>query len=106
MLTSNLTGRALDYAVALARGHDVAVTSRSIVIRGPDPYFCPLYHKDWAEAGPIIEWKRVNITFTPKGCVADNASAMQSGPTPLIAGMRCVVASELGDEVNVPEELL
>ena len=28
------------------------------------------------------------------------------GPTPLIAAMRCFVASHLGDEVNVPEELL
>lgn len=27
------------------------------------------------------------------------------GPTPLIAAMRCYVASRLGDEVNVPNEL-
>ena len=30
---------------------------------------------------------------------------MQFGPTPLIAAMRCYVASKLGDEVEVPEEL-
>ena len=29
-----------------------------------------------------------------------------SGPTPLIAAMRCYVASKLGDEVDVPEELV
>ena len=28
------------------------------------------------------------------------------GPTPLIAAMRCYVASKLGDEVDVPEELI
>jgi hypothetical protein len=28
------------------------------------------------------------------------------GPTPLIAAMRCYVASKLGDEVDVPEELM
>ena len=28
------------------------------------------------------------------------------GPTMLIAGLRCYVASKLGDEVEVPEELL
>ena len=28
------------------------------------------------------------------------------GPTPLIAAMRCFVASRLGDEVEVPEELV
>lgn len=30
----------------------------------------------------------------------------QTGPTPLIAAMRCYVARKLGDEVEVPEELL
>lgn len=29
-----------------------------------------------------------------------------AGPTPLIAAMRCLVASKLGDEVEVPEELV
>jgi hypothetical protein len=28
------------------------------------------------------------------------------GPTPLIAAMRCYVASKLGDDINIPEELL
>jgi hypothetical protein len=32
--------------------------------------------------------------------------AQASGPTPLIAAMRCLVASKLGDEVDVPEELV
>ncbi len=27
------------------------------------------------------------------------------GPTPLIAAMRCYVASKLGDEIEIPEEL-
>jgi hypothetical protein len=31
--------------------------------------------------------------------------AHEYGPTPLIAAMRCYVASRLGDEVDVPEEL-
>jgi hypothetical protein len=31
---------------------------------------------------------------------------MQNGPTPLIAAMRCYVASKFGDEVETPEELL
>ena len=34
-----------------------------------------------------------------------DADAMQ-GPTPLIAAMRCFVASKLGDEVEIPEELV
>lgn len=27
------------------------------------------------------------------------------GPTPLVAAMRCLVASRLGDEVEIPDEL-
>jgi hypothetical protein len=35
----------------------------------------------------------------------DTANDFAQGPTPLIAAMRCYVASQLGDEVEVPEEL-
>jgi hypothetical protein len=31
---------------------------------------------------------------------------LRFGDTPLIAAMRCFVASKLGDEVDVPEKLL
>lgn len=36
------------------------------------------------------------------GIAVDDAE----GPTPLIAAMRCYVASKLGDEVDIPEELI
>jgi hypothetical protein len=29
----------------------------------------------------------------------------EEGPTPLIAAMRCYVASKLGDYIDIPEEL-
>jgi hypothetical protein len=32
--------------------------------------------------------------------------AEDEGPTPLVAAMRCYVASKMGDEVDVPEDLL
>ena len=38
-------------------------------------------------------------------CYQVNADAVV-GPTSLIAAMRCYVASKMGDEVDVPEELL
>lgn len=70
----------------------------------------------WAQGGPIIE--RESITLRVNACVAGhwaafidfgssncNVRARQSGPTPLIAAMRCYVASKLGDEVDVPEEM-
>jgi hypothetical protein len=31
---------------------------------------------------------------------------IEHGPTPLIAAMRCYIASKMGDEVKVPDELL
>lgn len=51
-----------------------------------------------------------STVYGPQGdnwgeCFQIDADAVQ-GPTPLIAAMRCFVASKLGDEVDVPEELL
>lgn len=75
---------------------------------------------DWAQGGPIIErelhnlfkwnqldpkapelWCGVHNRKTDSGIYAIN----MDGPTPLIAAMRCYVASKLGDEVEVPDEL-
>lgn len=65
---------------------------------------------DWAQGGPIIEreWidlHCVNDSLWEAECPATGGLAMQNGPTPLIAAMRCYVASKLGDEVEIPEEL-
>jgi hypothetical protein len=71
----------------------------------------------WHYAGPIIE--REGITTAPysthNGVVREWKAGRDwpmshfpyyLGPTPLIAAMRCYVASKLGDEVDIPEELL
>ena len=77
---------------------------------------------DWSQGGPIIE--RGKIAILPNDghrfsqwhafCWApsqhdltfeDGQSHNQRGPTPLIAAMRCFVASKLGDEAEVPDEL-
>ena len=82
-----------------------------------DPHF---YSTDWALGGPILEREHLQPSFQEHGkykglwaCnkwVEDRSGATvairQYGPTTLIAGMRCHVASELGDEAEVPEELL
>jgi hypothetical protein len=105
MKTSELTGAALDWAVAKAEGHDV-----------DDPTWWPdfggesCYSTDWSEGGPIIERECIELVLDGWG--AWNAAIrggdkddLAHGPTPLIAAMRCYVASKLGDEVEVPEEL-
>jgi hypothetical protein len=66
----------------------------------------------WAQAGPIIEREAINVYATPLGWDSCRDSDMLNftktfnGPTPLIAAMRCYVASKMGDEVEIPEELL
>ena len=67
----------------------------------------------WAQGGPIIEREGINGGPRPRPhtgqwqsfMCSDRGVCEASGPTPLIAAMRCYVASKLGDEVEIPEEL-
>lgn len=120
MKTSELTGAALDWAVAKCLGYfdDTPHFKGSSICAA---HFLSMWKAeghgvhwthsstDWAEGGPIIERERMHIspvswnewaaaTIAPREARGD-------GPTPLIAAMRCYVASKLGDEVDVPEEL-
>lgn len=65
----------------------------------------------WQQGGPIIEREGIGWFDARKEkgyCQAAKPGAefVQRGPTPLIAAMRCYVASKLGETVEVPEELL
>jgi hypothetical protein len=72
-----------------------------------------------AQGGPIMEREGVSVFCGGLGATGywnayyadrdewhDVDLHKQVGPTPLVAGMRCYVASKLGDEVEVPDELL
>ena len=67
------------------------------------------YSTDWALAGPIIEREKIALDTWGEEWLATriegSAISEAIGPTPLIAAMRCYVASKLGDEVEVPNEL-
>jgi hypothetical protein len=72
------------------------------------------YHQTWSQGGPIIERERITCgpwTTSPYMAhygthdTVNSKNVRMTGPTPLIAAMRCFVASRLGDEVEVPEEL-
>jgi hypothetical protein len=102
MKTSELTGAALDWAVAKCEG---AINGDDLdigfILEGG---YSP--STDWAQGGPIIERERIELEHDGFIWWARiKADEDYSGPTPLIAAMRCYVASKLGDEVEIPEEL-
>lgn len=98
--TSELNGAALDWAVAKSTGMtmDVALTG----------HYTYKPSTDWTEGGPIIDREKITWDgmaariFVPER----NCSICVYGPTHLIAAMRCYVASQLGNEVDVPIECL
>lgn len=97
MKTSELSDAALDWAVMQCRGLVWA-------LHGRVPF-----STDWAQGGPIIEREYIQLTID-LGWIATRkegpAVSEEHGPTPLIAAMRCYVASVLGDEVEIPATLL
>jgi len=117
MKTSELTGAALDWAVAKCEGpNSVASCYYSednvplCLEEAPEPLWEP--STDWAQGGPIIErecmwfkhgpstgWEAIHGLFLFPNCITG------MGPTMLIAAMRCYVASKLGDNIDIPEEL-
>jgi hypothetical protein len=103
-LTQELTGAALDWAVAKAEGITCAPYRGKVVDQWGNPL---VFHEDWSLAGPIIEREGMQIqTFMDKWLASiPRPFVQQDGPTPLIAAMRCYVASKLGDTVDIPEEL-
>lgn len=71
------------------------------------------YSTDWSQGGPIIDRELIATapsTEHEKSWVAttplDGERFNEEGPTPLVAAMRCYVASRIGDVVEVPQELL
>ena len=120
MKTLELTGPALDWAVAKCEGMRIEVRPKSACGRplyvlaaeqGREPW---LWYPStsWAQGGPIIEREGISVAYIDDN-IADGAwfastvggDENNEGPTPLIAAMRCYVASKLGDGVTIPEEL-
>ena len=103
MKTHELTNVQLNWAVAKCEGN-----TGDFGIDGYTPA------TNWAQGGPIIEREGINLdkyAKTPQWSAwtpapeRESGEAQAFGPTPLIAAMRCYVASKLGDEVYVADEL-
>lgn len=123
--TSELIGPALDWATGVAGGtpglHVVNKTGKVCVystLQMPSGELLDWSVQpstDWSQGGSIIEREEISVQHTGDAakCRAHAWNddrldfwPVMYGPTPLIAAMRCYVASKLGDEVEIPEELI
>jgi hypothetical protein len=105
MKTSELTGAALDWAVAKCEGV-LMRWERSTHDEAPLEYSPST---DWAQGGVIIEREKIEVFIRDEKWFAYSSLSKPEdfyGETPLIAAMRCYVASKLGDEVEIPEEFV
>lgn len=123
MKTSELTGPALDWAVAKCEGYEATIDGYGCVINRERVVDRFEPSTNWGWSGPIIEREGVDIqqvfcymegSFS-EPCGWQAIRHTKGGPinppkqiadTPLIAAMRCYVASKLGPKVDIPEELL
>ena len=119
MRTNELTGAALDWAVAKCEGIELenGCYNRLLVdgrmSKGQSMLVPFKPSADWEQGGAIIERECINIVKNESGKYWQaalekwmlNDGHPSIGETPLIAAMRCYVESELGDDVEVPEEL-
>ena len=109
MKTSKLTGPALDWAVAWANGNITIKNFSGVFYLLDGDVWNP--STNWAQGGPIIERERIcpcpsnTVAGSPWSATDLGGCITYFGPTPLIAAMRCYVASKLGDEVEVPNGL-
>lgn len=122
---ADLIGKPLNYAVAVA--NDMEVTVEAVdedadvyvpdVIAGTKGEATWLFEPstDWAQAGPIIEREGITVDYISASHRWDawtpapeqtKGAAFGTGTTPLIAAMRCYIASKLGDVVDIPEILM
>lgn len=120
ILTKDLTGAGLAYTVAVIEGWRPFV-KKILITNKPPVYVLACRDRQvcvplgWSEAGPIIDREKIGHRFWPHPVTPENGywfawirfiGTERSGPTPIIAAMRCWVASKLGAEVEVPDELV
>lgn len=107
MKVAELTGAELDYWVAKAEGKDVWISPyRGNCYTDQDSgKYSP--STDWSQGGPIIQREGIELRKDLRHINIARIGGFEPdlnmpGDTPLIAAMRCFVASKFGEEV--PDE--
>ena len=124
MKTLELTGKALDWAVAKCEGFYPFTDGISWILEREGQYISlPQYSTDWAQGGAIIERELITLDVAtsdydeevdrvvrlPKpawyALIAngDEDEITARGLTPLEAAMRCYVLRNYGQEIDLPE---
>lgn len=112
------SGVVLDWLVAKCEGYSPISHSRLATVmverrnaRGvmqPEHITSLRFSSNWAQGGPIIEREKLGVI--PHGLTYKSSNLANTllgfGDTPLVAAMRSFVLSKLGDEVDVPNELV
>ncbi|OKP29775.1 DUF2591 family protein [Serratia fonticola] len=115
--TSELTGQALDWAVAKAicppsfadninPVSGLSFWSEGWLSNGGTS-------NDWRRCGPLVADYQLHVLYSPRGLRPDepwfchdiSESFYGVGSVPQIAIFRAVVAAKLGDEIELPSEL-
>ncbi len=114
----DLTGGALDWAVATALGHTVIIDGSMWIVDSAERYEVPvLFSEDAVETVSMLKEYKISLMHVEEddpypiddGPWSANIPGQEygyTGPTPEIAICRCVVAYKLGEDIEIPDELL
>ena len=115
--TSELTGVALDWAVAQATGANARIHTFKgngavqVVFDIDEPHLLATYSptNSWNQCGPLVDkfnvWLSGNGVVFHASCEPHMNDSIKDGPSQKVAICRAVVTAKLGDEIELPAEL-
>ena len=115
VMTDELNDICLDWCVFTLLDDDLHPEDFKLARHGHRGTYKPQgnYSSDPAEGWPVIDRADIDVVKVSDGYLAtldlnegDAMVEQRNGPTRLVAGLRCFVASHLGNEVEVPDDLI
>jgi len=119
---SDLSGACLDWAVAQCEARSEKEKEENFNLPCLVSHFKP--SSDWSQGGPIIEREKLSFSAWLRpaweelegpwiwacapatGADLETTSRNGYGNVPLLAAMRSYVGSKMGDEIEIPDDLL